>query len=290
MMNGKVVISGDRVFLKFLDLRYFDERAREAGAWVVPVTSSDDDVLRESIRDAVALILIDRPLRKDLIDAMQKCRVILALEVGYDFIDVVSATARGIMVCNVPAYCTDEVALHATALIVATNRKLTDLMAETAKGGWDYKVCQPLSLLTGKRLGIVGLGRIGTAVVPKARGLGLHVAAYDPYLPDDVFAQAGVHRHPTLEGLLADDRGSAARPDEERRGPHQHVQGEGGGREGPGQGHEREAHRRCRPRCSGERASRSRQPADEDAERGGHSARGLVFRGKPGEVEGAGHG
>ena len=171
-MKGKIVISGDRVFLKFLDLAYFDERAREAEAQVCPVTSPDDDVLRESIRDADALILIDRRLSKDLIDCMRNCRVILALEVGYDFIDVAAASARGIMVCNVPAYCTEEVALHATALIVATNRKLKESMAETAKGGWDYKVCQPLSLLAGRRLGIVGLGRIGKAVVPKARGLG----------------------------------------------------------------------------------------------------------------------
>jgi len=135
---------------------------------------------------------------------MRRARVVLALTVGYDCIDVAAATEHGIPVCHVPAYCTEEVALHALALILALSRRLPELWQETARGGWDYKAGAPAFLLAGRKLGIVGLGRIGRALAPKARGLGLEVLAYDPYLADDLFALLGVRRRYELDELLAE--------------------------------------------------------------------------------------
>ncbi len=198
----KIVAAGDRVYLKFFDLQFFHEKAREANAEFVPFREFDEQKFKKAITDADALVLIDRPLTAGHIQVMSKCRIVLALEVGYDFIDVGSATSRGIVVSNVPAYCRNQVAVHAFTLMLAVCRKLKIMIGETAKGGWNYRVGEPLFEMEGKTLGIVGLGRIGRSLVPKARGFDLEVSAYDPYLDDDVFDLLGVKRRYELEDLL----------------------------------------------------------------------------------------
>jgi D-3-phosphoglycerate dehydrogenase len=203
-MKKKIVTAGDRVYMKFFDMDFFQVRAREADADLIPFKGFDDDEFKEAISEADALILIDRPLTREHMAVMTRCKIVLALEVGYDFIDVGGATEHGIAVCNVPAYCTDQVALHALTLLLALNRKLPTLIGETSNGGWDYNVCKPLFELEGRLLGIVGLGRIGRSLSQKARGIGLKVAAYDPYLADDIFDLNGVSRCYELDDLLQD--------------------------------------------------------------------------------------
>jgi len=135
---------------------------------------------------------------------MDRGKIILALEVGYDFIDVGAATEKGIIVSNVPAYCTNEVAIHAFTLLLSASRKIKNLMEETRHGGWDYNIAKPLHGIQGKVLGIIGLGRIGRAVVPKAKGFDLEVCAYDPYLSDDIFSLVGVKRYYDIDDLLSE--------------------------------------------------------------------------------------
>jgi D-3-phosphoglycerate dehydrogenase len=124
--------------------------------------------------------------------------------VGYDCVDVAAATEKGIPVCNTPAYCTDEVANHAMTLILSVARKLHLILPKTRNGVWDYKFTRPIFNFRDKRLGIIGLGRIGRAVVPKAKGFGMRVLAYDPYLDDDLFELLGVERHYELFDMLKD--------------------------------------------------------------------------------------
>jgi D-3-phosphoglycerate dehydrogenase len=202
-MAKRIVTAGDRVYMKFFDLGFFQNRAKEADARLFPFKGFEDDKFKEAISHADALIVIDRPLSREHITHLERCKIILALEVGYDFIDIESATERGIIVSNVPAYCTEQVALHTLMLLLAANRRLKSLLAETDRGGWDYSVCKPLYELKGKILGIVGLGRIGRSLVPKAKGVGLEVIAYDPYLDDDVFDLVGVGRCYELDELLS---------------------------------------------------------------------------------------
>jgi D-3-phosphoglycerate dehydrogenase len=133
---------------------------------------------------------------------MQRCRIIQALEVGYDFIDLEGATERGIIVSNVPAYGKEQVATHALTLLLACHRKVKQFMAETSGGGWDYNVGKPISDLSSLTLGIVGLGKIGRTLVPRAQVLGLTVLAYDPYLDDDIFDLLRVQRCFDLEEIL----------------------------------------------------------------------------------------
>jgi D-3-phosphoglycerate dehydrogenase len=204
MARKKIVAAGDRVYLKFFDLQFFHDKAREARAEFVPFRELDNRKFKQEIADADALVLIDRPLTAEHVGVMKKCAIVLALEVGYDFIDVKAATGKGIVVSNVPAYCRNQVAVHAFTLMLAAYRKLKVMIGETAGGGWNYKVGEPLFETAGKTLGIVGLGRIGRSLVPKARGFDIQVAAYDPYLDDDVFDLLGVQRCFELDELLRD--------------------------------------------------------------------------------------
>lgn len=202
-MKRKIVTAGDRVYLKYFDLQFFHDKAREAEAELVPFKELNEDKFKEVIALADALVVIDRPIRKDHLNVMSRCKIIQALEVGYDFIDVVAATEKGIIVSNVPAYGKEQVAIHALTLLLACHRKIKQLMAETSAGGWDYNVCKPVRDLSALTLGIVGLGKIGRALAPRAQALGLNVLSYDPYLDDDIFTHLGVGRCYDFEELLS---------------------------------------------------------------------------------------
>jgi D-3-phosphoglycerate dehydrogenase len=202
VQQKKIVTAGDRVYLKFFDLDFFHQKAAEANARLAAFKEFDEEKFKREIADADAIVVIDRPLQKDHFAAMQRCRIVLALEVGYDFIDLAAATEKGIIVSNVPTYGTEQVAVHALSLILACQRQLKALMAETSAGGWNYNVCKPLWELKGKKLGIVGLGRIGRSLVRKVQGLELEIIAYDPYLSDDLFQLLRVRRCYDLEDFL----------------------------------------------------------------------------------------
>jgi len=202
VQQNKIVTAGDRVYLKFFDLEFFHQKCKEANARLVPFKEFDEEKFKREISDADAIVVIDRPLQEEHLQVMNRCKIILALEVGYDFIDVETATQRGIIVSNVPTYGTEQVAVHALALLLACQRQLKTLMEETSAGGWNYNVCKPLWEVKGKRLGIIGLGRIGRSLAKKVQGLELELIAYDPYLSDDVFELLGVRRCYDLDDLL----------------------------------------------------------------------------------------
>jgi len=200
----KIVFAGDRLFMKFPELDYFEERAREASAHVVAVRTADDrEFIRES-RDAAAVAVIARRLTGEIITSLDRCELILTFSVGYDCVDVAAATARGIPVCNTPAYCTDEVANHAMTLVLCLARKIELIIPEVRKGVWDYGFTRPVFNFRGKSFAVIGLGKIGRNIVPKARGFGMNVMAYDPYVEDDIFSLLGVERKYELADLLAE--------------------------------------------------------------------------------------
>jgi len=199
-----VAFAGHRLFMKFVGLDYFRERARETNLTIVEARAEDESALIEQLRDAHAIGVIGQRISARVIAALSRCELIQTLSVGYDVVDITAATEAGIPVCNTPAYCTDEVASHAMTLILAVARKLHVIMSEEARGVWDFNFARPIHALGSSVLGIIGLGRIGRALVPKARGFGMRVVAYDPYLDDDVFERFGVERRYELIELLQD--------------------------------------------------------------------------------------
>ena len=197
-----VAFAGGRLFMKFPDLRYFRERAAREGLAVLEARAESEEQFAAEVAGAAAITVIDRRIGASVISRLERCELISTLSVGYDCVDVEAATARGIPVSNTPAYCTDEVASHAMTLLLAVARKLHTILPRTRAGDWDYNYTRPIAPFRGRTLGILGFGRIGRALVPKARGFGMRLAAYDPYVPDDLFELLGVERKHDLEDLL----------------------------------------------------------------------------------------
>jgi len=139
------------------------------------------------------------------IERVKKCRVIVRGGVGFDNVDGASARQRGIPLVNVPDYGSEEVADSALGLLLALTRGIS-VANSRLRGGdheWSYKVAAPLVRLRGRVLGIVGLGRIGTAMAVRGKALGMDVAFYDPYKPDGYDKALGIRRVESLRELLA---------------------------------------------------------------------------------------
>ncbi len=109
-----------------------------------------------------------------------KLRCIARAGVGVDNVDVPTATAKGIIVMNTPGGNTISTAELTWALMLALSRKIVPANVSLAGGAWDRKKFEGTQL-AGKTLGIVGLGRIGTAVAKRALAMEMRVVAYDPY-------------------------------------------------------------------------------------------------------------
>lgn len=141
---------------------------------------TEDDVA-ERCRDADALLVTYAPIGHRALAGLERCQIIVRTGVGYDSVDLMAATARGIMVCNVPEYCVSEVAEHTLALMLAWWRRIGELDAQVREQGWGLPH-RPVHRLEGKTLGLLGLGRIGQAVALRARGFGLRLLVHDPYI------------------------------------------------------------------------------------------------------------
>ena len=138
--------------------------------------------MAEAGPDVEALLVSpDAPVRAADVDRLPGLKVIATASTGTDHIDLDAAQARGIAVHNVAGYCTEEVADHALACVLAGWRGLFALDAAMRAGGWDYAAAGLLRRADASCLGIVGLGRIGRALAARARALGIEVVAHDPY-------------------------------------------------------------------------------------------------------------
>jgi D-3-phosphoglycerate dehydrogenase len=115
------------------------------------------------------------PVTARVIDAADRCRHIARTGIGLDNIDVARATDRGILVTNVPDYCVNEVAEHTLALIFALGRNVTGYHLATKSGAYDLVAGLPAERISGKTLGIVGLGQIGKILAARAAAVGMRV-------------------------------------------------------------------------------------------------------------------
>ncbi len=147
------------------------------------------------VADADALLVFHEvTVPAAVIDTLTRCRIIARTGVGVDNVDVAAASARGIVVTNVPDYGVDEVADHAMALMLACNRGLlrADRMLRPGLKPWDYRAIHPTMRLAGATMGIVGLGRIGTATALRAQAFRMRVIACDPYIAPGIDKAVGV--------------------------------------------------------------------------------------------------
>ena len=142
------------------------------------------------------------PVREPIIAAAKKCQVIARYGIGLDNIDVEAATERGIIVTNVPAYCIDEVSDHAMGLLLACARKISRFDWAIRSGVWDQNIGPEMHRIRGKTLGVVGFGRIGQTIIPKAKAFGLSINVCSPRTDPKRIQEAGAEKV-TFSELLA---------------------------------------------------------------------------------------
>jgi D-3-phosphoglycerate dehydrogenase len=164
---------------------------------------TEDEVVRECAA-ADALIPAYAPLTAAVLDQLPRCRIVAFMATGYNSVDLEAATGRGIVVTNVPDYCTQEVADHALGFLLALGRNLLRHHSCVLDGRWDYEACGKPDRISHQTLGIIGLGRIGTAVARRAHGFGLTVMASDPNVDEATMAAAGVRKTGLDEVLRCD--------------------------------------------------------------------------------------
>lgn len=132
---------------------------------------------------------------KKELDTMKHCKVLSFQSTGYNEVDLEYATERGIAVCSILDYCTQETAENAMALMLNLQRGIRryDKSVQQDKV-WDYLVAKDMHLrrIAGQTMGIAGLGRIGQSVARKAMSFDMPVIAYDPYLPPEIAEKLGV--------------------------------------------------------------------------------------------------
>ncbi len=160
------------------------------------------DELKAALRAADAVICRSQPqLTADVLEEPGKLRAIARAGVGVDNIDVPAATRKGIVVMNTPGGNTVSAAEHTVALMMAIARQIPAADAKMKAGGWDRSKFVGTQL-TGKTLGVVGLGRIGLEVARRATGLDMQVLGFDPFITSERAAELGIKAAPNLDALL----------------------------------------------------------------------------------------
>ncbi len=171
--------------------------AKAGVAFQVAPMQTEDDIIRVAA-DADAVFAGATELYTPrVLDALTKCRVISRAGVGYDNIDVSACTARGIAVAYTPGASVPEVSDHALTLLLALARRVVPIAQLARTVPWSQtnpdltKLRRGTPRLSTQTLGIFGSGRIGAAVIGKAKAFGLRVLVYDPYADPQALRKLG---------------------------------------------------------------------------------------------------
>jgi D-3-phosphoglycerate dehydrogenase len=176
-----------------------------AGARIENFTyTGDPRALAAACHDADAIVTDYVPFGRDVLQQLQRCRIISVAATGWDCVDLRAAAERGIRVSCVGEYCTNEVADHTLALLLALNRKLLAYHRQVQEGrSWQWNEIHGVHRLAGQTLGLIGFGRIGQSVCRRALSFGLSVVAFDPLMDAATVGRLGA-RAVSFEELLTE--------------------------------------------------------------------------------------
>lgn len=166
-----------------------------------------DNVSTELDCDAEVLLVWRQRVDQDFMDRFPNLRAIIRYGVGYERIDLEYASRKGILVCNNPDYCLDEVSDSAIAMIMNIARGIFrfDHLARHFKTGWQENNVPAPIRISESTLGIIGAGNIGSRVLKKANGIGFKTVYFDPYLNGEkikTLSQMGAMQIPVLQDFL----------------------------------------------------------------------------------------
>ncbi|MET3712101.1 D-3-phosphoglycerate dehydrogenase [Sphingomonas trueperi] len=174
---------------------------RERGVEVDEITGKTPDELKAIIGNYDGLaIRSSTKVTKDILAHATNLKVIGRAGIGVDNVDIPAASAKGVVVMNTPFGNSITTAEHAIALMFALARQLPEADVSTQAGKWEKNRFMGVEL-TGKTLGLIGAGNIGSIVADRAIGLRMRVIAYDPFLTPERALEMGVEKM-TLDDLL----------------------------------------------------------------------------------------
>src|SRR5712671_4502366 len=127
---------------------------------------------------------------RELMQKATRLKVVGRAGVGVDNVDIETATERGVLVMNSPGGSTTTTAEHAIAMLFALARSIPQAYRSLKEGKWEKSKFKGVEI-TGKTLGVVGLGRIGSEVARKCQAMGMNVVAYDPFINPDTPLSSG---------------------------------------------------------------------------------------------------
>src|SRR5687767_717180 len=178
---------------------------RDFDVTVVSESPPERGELLEAVRGVAGILpIFTEKMDAEVMDAAgDGLKVIANMAVGYDNVDVEAATERGVVVTNTPEVLNETTADTAFMLLLAAARRLGEAERLLRSGGWD--AWGPMQLtgpdVWGKKLGIVGFGRIGQAVARRARGFGMEILYHDQYRNEEAEQELGA-RYLDLNELL----------------------------------------------------------------------------------------
>ncbi len=181
----------------------FERRVLDGAAEVICLGAHDTASLRGRLTDAAVIICFHEvEITAAVLGDAPACVGVVRAGVGFNNIDIRAAGERGIVVCNVPDYGTEEVADHALMLLLALARRLVPAIDSIRRGEWNVAINEGAPRLRGQTVGVIGAGRIGTAFALRAKSLGMCVVIFDPFVPRGYEKAIGVERAWSLEELL----------------------------------------------------------------------------------------
>jgi phosphoglycerate dehydrogenase-like enzyme len=199
-LTGGLVVALDRVG----DDVAIEQSILEKSNLRIEVVAEHGAARAEQLSRAVGLLANRTPIGPDFLDSVPRCRCVVTYGVGYDHVDLDEARRRGLVVCNVRDYCSEEVADHTMALTLAVLRRVMPGDAKVRAGEWGIENLGAIRRLRGLVLGLVGYGRIGQLVRERAIAFGFRVVAFDPAMSSTQREELGADAIATLDELLGD--------------------------------------------------------------------------------------
>lgn len=184
----------DQYSLPGADFSIEEKILQKYGIECVIANARTDEEIIAVAKDADAIGTVYNQITPELMDQLPQCRIFVRYGIGFDNINVPAATERGIVVCNLPRYCLKDVATHTIALLLDICRKTTYLDKSVRQGNWSGNAGWPIHRIDDLTVGLVGFGNIARQTRKYLSGFDCKVIAYDPFLPQEVFAAANAEK------------------------------------------------------------------------------------------------
>lgn len=169
---------------------------------VVRPSQTPSEIIENS-KDADIIITVYEPLTKEVLSQLPNLKLVVYRSIGFNSVDLAYANERQLPVSHITQYCVDEVANYVVAAILSHNRRILDFNQSVKVGHkWDYELFPDMRRLSSLTVGLIGFGNIPRLVAQRLQVFGCKVMAYDPFVPAEVFANAGVARV-SLEEIFA---------------------------------------------------------------------------------------